>query len=65
MWNDYIWNPSTCSCKDSKYLESIINTSVITCDEIIDAEEKKKLFQQALMKNKACKTQGFYILLAV
>ena len=42
MWNDYIWNPSTCSCKDSKYLESIINTSVITCDEIIDAEEKKK-----------------------
>ena len=37
---DYIWNPSTCSCKNGKYLASIIDDSVITCDEIIDDEAK-------------------------
>ena len=28
-----------CSCKNGKYLESIIDDSVITCDEIIDTTE--------------------------
>ena len=32
---DYSWNPSTCICKDRKYLKSIADTSVMTCDEII------------------------------
>ena len=32
----YIWNPATCSCKDSKYVGSIINDSVITYDEVIE-----------------------------
>ena len=31
----YNWNPSTCICENSKYLNSIDNTSVITCVEII------------------------------
>ena len=33
---DYIWNPATCSCENDKYLASIIDDSVITCDEIIE-----------------------------
>ena len=33
----YIWNPSTCTCGNGKYLESIINDSVVTCDENIGA----------------------------
>ena len=34
---DYIWNPATRSCKNGKYLASIIDDdSVITCDEIIE-----------------------------
>ena len=37
---DYIWKPTTCSCKNGKYLESIIDNSVITCDKIIDAESR-------------------------
>ena len=37
---DYIWNLATCSCKNGKYLESIIDDSVITCHEIIDLEVK-------------------------
>ena len=44
---DYIWNPATCNCENGKYLSSIIDDSVITCDEII---EETKLFQQILMK---------------
>ena len=39
---DYIWNPATCSCKNGKYLGSIIDDSVITCDEIIDADTEAK-----------------------
>ena len=38
----YIWNPSTCSCKSGKYFASIIDDSLITCDEIIDLEAKSK-----------------------
>ena len=33
---DYISNPSTCSCETKKYLASIIDDSVITFDEIIE-----------------------------
>ena len=33
---DYIWNPATCSCENGKHLSSIIDDSVITCDEIIE-----------------------------
>ena len=36
----YIWNPATSSCENGKYLASIIDDSVITCDEIIEEETK-------------------------
>ena len=29
-------NPATCICKNGKYLASIIDESVITCEKIID-----------------------------
>ena len=29
---DDVWNPSTCTCENGKYLESITDNSVITCD---------------------------------
>ena len=31
---DYIWHPPTCTCENGKYLASIIDDSVITCNEI-------------------------------
>ena len=31
----YGWNPSMCICENDKYLKSIADTSVITCDEVI------------------------------
>ena len=33
---DYIWNPTTRSCKNDKYLASITDNSLITRDEIIE-----------------------------
>ena len=50
-----MWNPALCSCENGKYLASIIDGLVITCDEVIDAKaksynEKQNIFQQILMK---------------
>ena len=33
---DYIWNPATYSCENSKYVGSTIDDSVITSDEIME-----------------------------
>ena len=45
-----IWNPATCSCKNGKYLASIVDDSVITYDEVIDAEIKTipKIFNKKI-----------------
>ena len=32
---NYIWNPPICSFENRKYLASIVDNSMITCDEII------------------------------
>ena len=49
---NHIWNPATCSCKNGKYVESIIDDSVVICDEIKKEAETiptkvlhQKLFQ--------------------
>ena len=34
-------NPATCSCENGKYLASIIDHSVIRCDEIIEKRSNK------------------------
>ena len=56
---DYVWNPARCNCENVKYIGSIMGDSVIIRDEITHSEEKS--FN---LKNKTCKTQHFYILLA-
>ena len=66
---DYVWNPATCSCKNSRYLASIIDNSVIRCDEIIGAEaelyneETKTVITNFNEKKANRKTQNVYILL--
>ena len=45
---DYIWNPATCSCKNDKYLGTIIDNPVIT---VMKLWKKQKQFQQILIKN--------------
>ena len=60
---NYIWNPATCSCKTGKYLASITDDSVITCDEIIDVEAKSYDRETEIVttdfneKNAICKTK--------
>ena len=34
-----VWNPSTGSCENGKYLAIIMDDSTIICDEIIDVKE--------------------------
>ena len=36
---DYAWNRPTCDCKNGQYLASVMDDSVITCDEIIDVKK--------------------------
>ena len=34
---DYVCDPSTCNCKNGKYIPSIVDYSAIMCDEIIES----------------------------
>ena len=56
---DYIWNLSTCICENGKYLASIMDNSVITCDEIIEETVPTNSYKKVFYK-----TQNIYILLA-
>ena len=40
-WKDYIWNPATRNCKNGKYLTSIIDDSIIICDEVIKSYKEE------------------------
>ena len=41
-----IWNPATCSCENGKCLPSVIDNSVVTCDEIIDVDAEAKSYDE-------------------
>ena len=62
---DYVWNPATCNCENGKYLASIKDDSVITCDEVIKSYDEEIKTSQTNFDEKdiTCKTQSFYILL--
>ena len=59
------WNPATCNCENGKYLASIMDDSVIICDEVIKSydEEIKTIPTYFNKKNIKCKTQNVYVLL--
>ena len=58
---DYTWNAAKWSCRSEKYLASIMNDSVITCDE---TDEETKAIPNIFNEKKTTgKTQNFYILL--
>ena len=59
----YIWNPGTCSCENGRYLASIMDDWVMTCDKIFE-EETKTVTTNFNEKNVICKTKNVYILLA-
>ena len=41
---NYIWNPSTCVCKNRKYVPSIMDDSVITYDDAIESYGEETIF---------------------
>ena len=53
---DYIWNPAKCSCKNGKYLASIMDDSAMTCDEIIDADAEAKSNKNTKSNDEETKT---------
>ena len=57
----HIWTPVTCCCENDKYLASVIDDSVITCDEIID--ETKTFSTNFNNKKLTYIKKTFYILL--
>ena len=59
MWKTLHLKFCTCSCKNGKYLANIMNDSVITCDQIIDADAEAKLYDEA----KSYKSHNFEFLL--
>ena len=56
---DHIWNPSTCSSENGRYLASIVDDSVITCDE------KQKQLQEILMKKIKSVGQKFFMFICL
>ena len=42
---EYVWNPSTCICENGRYSASVMDESVITCEEVIESyvEEVKTI----------------------
>ena len=64
---NYIWNPSTCSAENGKYLANIVDDSMIMCDEVIDSynEETKTISTNFNERKAICETQNFYILIAL
>ena len=45
----YVWKPSTCTCENGKYLETITAVSVITCEEIKICQQQNLSLQISLV----------------
>ena len=41
---DYVWNPANCNGENGKYLASIMDDSVIICDEVIKSYDEQIKF---------------------
>ena len=53
---DYIFNRATYTCENDKYAGSNTGDSVITCDEIVDAERSETLATRAKLHNEVTET---------
>ena len=39
---DYAWTPSTRNCENGKYIASIMDNSMITCNEVIESYDEEE-----------------------
>ena len=56
----YVWNPATRICENGKYFASIIDDSMIPCDEIIESYDGETNFNE---KKQPVKRKTFIIYL--
>ena len=62
---DYVWNLATSNSENGKYFASIMDHSVIICDENTESYGETKTIRTSFNEEKAtCKMQHFYIVLA-
>ena len=57
--NFFFQNSSTCGCENEKYLASIMDNSIIMCDEVKESYGEETNFNE---KKATYKMQNFYIL---
>ena len=57
---DHVWDPVTCNCENGKYLASIMDDSVITCDELIEPYNEEIKPIPTNFKKKVCNYLPFY-----
>ena len=58
---NYVWKPSTCDCTINRYLKSIFDDSLITCDEIIKVSDSMSINLND--EKSKCRMEYYYILL--
>ena len=56
---NYIWNPSTCNCGNDKYLERVINDSLVICEEILEVTKTTAKKDNLLNRTFICFTHLF------
>ena len=61
MQKNYIWNPGSCSCENGENLGSIIDDSVVRCNEMMNVT---KSVLPKTVQTKSTST-NFYILLSL
>ena len=49
---DYVWNPATWNCENGKYLASVMDDSMISCNEIINVMETNFMKKIKLAKHR-------------
>ena len=58
---DYICNPATFSCENGKCLASIMDNSVIICDEVIESYNEEESNFNEKKQTVKCKISIFYL----
>ena len=63
LYHLVLYNPATCNCENGKYLATIMDDSVVICDEAKESYDEETKPIPINFNEKTYKTQSFYILL--
>ena len=60
--NNSIWNPATWNCENGKYLASIMDDSLVICDEVIESSDEEINLKKRMQSVKKKRISMFYLL---